>query len=87
MVSGDTGPTHVASAMGTPVVALFGPTSPDRNGPWVDADESVSRYATCECHYQRECKHGHGDGWCLGTIEEAEVRDAIDRRLAARGNR
>jgi heptosyltransferase-1 len=86
MVSGDTGPTHVASAMGTPIVALFGPTSPDRNGPWVAADESVSRYAACECHYQRECRHGHGDGWCLGTIEEAEVRDAIDRRLAARGN-
>lgn len=86
MVSGDTGPTHVASAMGTPVVALFGPTSPDRNGPWVEADESVSRYATCDCHYQRECTHGRGDKWCLGTIEEAEVRDAIDRRLAARRN-
>jgi heptosyltransferase-1 len=86
MVSGDTGPTHVASAMGTPVVALFGPTSPDRNGPWVEADESVSRYATCECHYQRVCRHGTGDAWCLGSIGEAEVRDAIDRRLAARGN-
>jgi heptosyltransferase-1 len=86
MVSGDTGPTHVASAMGTPVVALFGPTSPDRNGPWVEADQSVSRYATCECRYQRVCKHGQGGQWCLGTIREAEVREAIDRRLAARGN-
>jgi heptosyltransferase-1 len=87
MVSGDTGPTHVASALGTPVVAIFGPTSPERNGPWVEADESVSRYGTCECHYQRECRHGRGERWCLGTIGEAEVRDAIDRRLAAPGPR
>lgn len=85
MVSGDTGPTHVASALGTPVVALFGPTSPERNGPWVEADQSVSRYAVCECRYQRVCKHGEGAQWCLGTIGDAEVRDAIDRRLAPRG--
>jgi lipopolysaccharide heptosyltransferase I len=84
MVSGDTGPTHVASALGTPVVSLFGPTSPDRNGPWVEADESVSRYSECQCHYQRVCRHGDGAAWCLGTIGEAEVRAAIDRRLAAR---
>ena len=36
MVSGDTGPLHIAAAVGTPVVALFGPTHPERNGPWVE---------------------------------------------------
>jgi heptosyltransferase-1 len=86
MVSGDTGPTHVASAMGTPVVALFGPTSPERNGPWVEGDESVSRYAACDCRYQRVCRHGHGDKWCLGTVSDDEVRAAVDKRLTARGN-
>lgn len=83
MISGDTGPTHVASALGTPVVALFGPTDPGRNGPWVEADEVVSRYAQCVCHYQRECRHGQGAGWCLAEISETAVRDAIDRRFAA----
>jgi lipopolysaccharide heptosyltransferase I len=83
MVSGDTGPTHVAAALGTPVVALFGPTSPERNGPWVAADEHVSRYAQCTCHYQRQCRHGQGPGWCLGDIAEADVRAAVDRRLSA----
>jgi heptosyltransferase-1 len=33
-VGGDTGPLHLASALGTPVVAIFGPTDPDRNGPY-----------------------------------------------------
>jgi len=33
MVAADTGPLHLAAALGTPVVALFGPTDPERNGP------------------------------------------------------
>lgn len=34
LVGGDSGPTHLAAALGTPLVALFGPTDPARNGPW-----------------------------------------------------
>ena len=34
VIGGDTGPVHLAAALGTPVVALFGPTDPARNGPW-----------------------------------------------------
>src|SRR5690606_8509093 len=82
MISGDTGPTHVAAALGTPVVALFGPTSPERNGPWDPNDGALSRYVTCDCHYRRECRHGEGERWCLGTIGEADVREAVDRRIA-----
>jgi heptosyltransferase-1 len=33
-IGGDTGPLHIAAAVGTPVVAIFGPTSPQRNGPY-----------------------------------------------------
>ena len=51
MFSGDTGPTHIAAALGVPVVALFGPTNPLRNGPWAADDISISRYASCDCHY------------------------------------
>jgi ADP-heptose:LPS heptosyltransferase len=82
MVSGDTGPTHVAAALGTPVVSIFGPTDPHRNGPWGNADIAVSRYERCTCHYERVCRHGEGARWCLGEIREEEVRQAIDRRLA-----
>ena len=38
VVAGDTGPLHLACAVGTPVVGLFGPTDPARNGPFSPAD-------------------------------------------------
>ena len=38
MVSGDTGPLHLAVALGTPAVALFGPTDPARNGPYPNGE-------------------------------------------------
>jgi len=42
VVAGDTGPLHLAAALGTPVVALFGPTDPRRNGPYGQLDRVVS---------------------------------------------
>jgi len=81
MVSGDTGPTHIAAAVGTPIVALFGPTSAVRNGPWLPDDIEITRYDQCECHYERTCRRSPAE-WCLGSIDEATVRAAIDARLA-----
>ena len=78
-VSGDTGPLHIAAAVGTPVVALFGPTSPARNGPWDARDVSLSKYEACVCHYQRRCQQP--DDWCLARIRVDEVTAAIDARL------
>jgi lipopolysaccharide heptosyltransferase I len=83
IVSGDTGPTHIAAAVGTPVVALFGPTNPARNGPWDPRDVTIARYDGCACHYQRQCRRP-GD-WCLAAIGVDEVAAAVDRRLAAGG--
>jgi lipopolysaccharide heptosyltransferase I len=82
MVSGDTGPTHIAAAAGTPVVALFGPTDPTRNGPWSAGDEVISRYDACGCHYDRRC---HEATWCLADVTVAEVTAAIQQRLTVHG--
>ena len=56
MVSGDTGPTHIAAAVGTPIVGIYGPTRPSRNGPWPPDDVTVSRDAICQCHHLRRCR-------------------------------
>jgi ADP-heptose:LPS heptosyltransferase len=81
MVSGDTGPTHIAGALGVPIVAPFGPTSPARNGPWDPADVVLSRFDDCVCHYQRKCRVP--DRWCLGRLPAPEVMAAITARLGA----
>lgn len=78
MLSGDTGPLHVAGAVGTPLVALFGPTWPDRNGPWSAADVTLSRNSECVCHYERRCRRGRP---CIDDIAVADVLAAIDRRI------
>lgn len=87
MVAGDTGPLHLAAALGTPLVGLFGPTWPDRNGPWRPDDEVVSRAGQCGCHHKRTCQRdGPSDGvesrMCLNDIGVDEVAEAVDRRLA-----
>jgi heptosyltransferase-1 len=79
VVSGDTGPLHIAAAMGAPIVGLFGPTWPDRNGPWDPDDEVISRALQCQCHHKRQCQVGQP---CINDIALDEVTAAADRRLA-----
>ena len=44
VIAGDTGPLHLAAALGTPVIGLFGPTNPARNGPWGQLDRCLSAW-------------------------------------------
>ena len=80
MISGDTGPLHIAGAVDTPIVALYGPTRPDRNGPWGLADVSISRAQQCSCVYERRCRKTER---CIDDISVAEVMTAVQRRVAA----
>jgi ADP-heptose:LPS heptosyltransferase len=77
-VGGDTGPLQLAAALGTPTVAVFGPTNPARNGSWLAADVSLSRFDTCECHHKRRCRRATP---CIDDIGVGEVLEAVDRRL------
>ena len=79
MVSGDTGPLHIGGAMGTPLVALFGPTYPERNGPWNPKDVVLSRVTTCSCLYERRCRRSSP---CIDDIAVEEVAAAVRRRLS-----
>jgi heptosyltransferase-1 len=82
MISGDTGPTHVAAAVGTPLVTLFGPTRPERNGPWALYDIALSRVDQCSCVYERQCRR---DVPCIADIGVDDVLAAVERRLQAHG--
>lgn len=81
VLAGDTGPLHIAAAVGAPIVGLYGPTWPERNGPWDPADEVISRAGQCQCHHKRQCLIGAP---CIETIEVDEVMSAIERRLNRR---
>jgi lipopolysaccharide heptosyltransferase I len=78
MIAGDTGPLHVAAAVGTPVVAVFGPTRVERNGPWSPSDVTVARTDRCSCLYRRRCRLGAP---CILDIGVDEVIAAVRLRL------
>jgi heptosyltransferase I len=77
-VSGDTGPIHLAAAVGTPIVGLYGPTSHLRNGPWSPADQCITRFDACACRHKRRCT---ARAWCLDGISVEDVVHAVERRL------
>lgn len=76
-VGGDTGPLHLAAASGTPIVGLYGPTSPERNGPFDPRDVTVGRELWCRtaCH-RRSCWH-----WECMDIPLSDVKRAVVKRL------
>jgi heptosyltransferase-1 len=80
MISGDTGPLHIAAAVSTPIVALYGPTRPERNGPWGLSDVAISRVQGCSCVYERKCRKAER---CIDDISVADVISAVQRRVAA----
>ncbi len=76
-IGGDTGPLHIAAACRTPIVGLYGPTSPERNGPFDKLDLTVGLDLWCreKCH-RRSCWH-----WRCMDIAVEQVVGAIAQRL------
>ena len=83
-LAADTGPLHIAGAMGAPLVALFGPTDPARNGPWRKDDEVVRRTPVCAPCHKRICE-SHRD--TMSKIPVSAILEAAARRLASSENR
>ena len=73
-----------AGAMGTPIVALFGPTDPARNGPWGEGDEVVRRIPACAPCHKRNCDIHHE---IMKKIQVSAVLEAVARRLASSADR
>ncbi|HTI99174.1 MAG TPA: lipopolysaccharide heptosyltransferase II [Dongiaceae bacterium] len=84
MVTNDTGPMHVAAALGKPVVALFGPTEPHRTGPYGQVAEALRQPLSCVPCLKATCHHVPRME-CLETITPARVAAEVLRRLGGKG--
>lgn len=77
LVSNDSGPMHLAAALGTPVVAVFGPTNPARTGPYGPRTAVVTSAAHCAPCYRRRCRR-----WiCLRGVRVEEVHRQVSALL------
>ncbi|HXR48889.1 MAG TPA: lipopolysaccharide heptosyltransferase II [Candidatus Limnocylindrales bacterium] len=80
MITNDTGPMHVAAALGKPLVALFGPTEPRRTGPYRRLDSVLRIDLPCSpclrarCHYEKTNE-------CLNAISPAMVCERVQKQF------
>ena len=81
VITTDSGPMHLAAAMGTPLVALFGPTDPLRTGPYGPGHRVIRRGLACMPCLQKRCETKQ----CMREIEVGEVLTATKEILAGIG--
>lgn len=77
-VGGDSGPLHLAVALGTPVVGIYGPTAPARNGPYCSADIAVRNAGPEDTTHRR----GKEIPPTMLSISVEQVEDAVLCRMA-----
>jgi len=81
LVTGDSGPMHLAVSVGTPVVALFGPATPSQSGPgYVPGNTIIRKVERCPNCSKKRCR---ADRHCMRLITAEEVADAVVDRLGA----
>ena len=85
LLTNDTGPMHVAAALGTPVVVPFGSTSPELTGPGLQGDSRhrlLKSDAPCSPCFLRECPI---DFRCMNSISVARVVEAVSQTAQSNG--
>ena len=78
VVANDSGPMHIAAALGRPLVTPFGPTNPLRTGPYRRLDSVVRLAIPCSPCYSRRCSHTS----CLKWIEIEPVLELAQQQMA-----
>ena len=84
MITNDSGPMHIAAACGIPVVALFGPTSATRTGPYGTSHHVLTGQVSCSPCFSRVCRHDP-EMECLERITPTHVAEVVHPLLAAHG--
>jgi heptosyltransferase-1 len=79
-IAGDTGPLHLACALGRPVVGIYGPTDPKRNGPCLTRFEVLRSPSSRRDHARKDAPEPG-----LLTITPGEVLEAVERVLGPEG--
>ncbi|MDX2498897.1 MAG: glycosyltransferase family 9 protein [Deltaproteobacteria bacterium] len=79
-VGPDSGPGHLAAAVGTPYVTLFGPTPAKRHAPYGCEHLVVQSSLNCAPCYQKQCPEGNKR--CMENIEVGDVAEKISQALA-----
>jgi lipopolysaccharide heptosyltransferase I len=82
MVTNDTGPMHVAAALGKPVVALFGPTEPRRTGPYGQIQHALQHKLPCVPCMKSYCTYGKPME-CLRATSPASAFEAVQKNIRA----
>ncbi len=81
LVTNDTGPAHIAAAVGCPVVVIFGPTNPLTTSPYSPTAEVVRRPPDCAPCMLRDCPIDHR---CMTAISAEEVFERASHALGVR---
>jgi lipopolysaccharide heptosyltransferase I len=76
-IGGDSGPLHLASALGVPVLGLYGPSDSVRNGPLQGADQVVTASPPCGPCYKRDCTRSS----CMDSISVEQVWATLVRMI------
>lgn len=80
VIANDTGPMHIASALGRPLVAMFGPTSPVLTGPYQRLDSVIRFNLSCSPCFSRTCSHRS----CLRWLGVRPVLDLAEEQMKKR---
>ena len=77
----DSGPMHIAAAVGTPTVALFGPTDPYRHKPYGIGHTVIEKPVSCRPCYKRTCYRKDTPHLCMQEINITDVIKAFVKKL------
>ncbi|MCE3223434.1 MAG: putative Lipopolysaccharide heptosyltransferase [Nitrospira sp.] len=80
LITNDSGPMHIAAAVGTSVVALFGPTDPRRTGPYGRGHVVLSHAVECSPCFRRDCARAVRLE-CLLEVKPDRVVQAVQQQL------
>lgn len=84
IVGGDTGPIHLAAALGVPVVGIYGASDPARNGPWGKGHAILQADSSCCAACWRTRCNNENRLACLRTLKPKTAADAVQRILLAK---